>query len=151
MSHIADRSQLDPLLRDQRFAALATEQAGAPYANLVAFAATPDLRALLFATPRGTRKYANLCREPRVALLIDNRANEPDDIHSASVVTALGRATAVAPAEQPGVRTLYLQRHPALRAFAEAADTVFFRIAVDRYVLVDHFQHVTEFDVAQWT
>jgi hypothetical protein len=47
-----------------------------PYASLMAFAATDDLKRLLFATERNTRKYANLVSNPRAALLVDNRSNQ---------------------------------------------------------------------------
>ena len=67
------------LLETQRAAALATQEMGQPYLSLMAFAVTPDLKTIILATDRYTRKYANLMVEPRLALLIDNRGNTPAD------------------------------------------------------------------------
>jgi hypothetical protein len=52
------------ILDSQKLAVLATQRDGRPYGSLVAFAATDDMKNLLFATTRATRKYANLpqCR-----------------------------------------------------------------------------------------
>jgi hypothetical protein len=43
------------LLESQRLAVLSTQGQVQPYSNLVAFAATPDLKYLIFATARATR------------------------------------------------------------------------------------------------
>jgi len=57
--------RIRPVLRElfvsQRLAVLAThDDDGQPYASLMAFAATDDLKYLLVVTGRPTRKYANL-------------------------------------------------------------------------------------------
>ncbi|HSB07022.1 MAG TPA: pyridoxamine 5'-phosphate oxidase family protein, partial [Thermodesulfobacteriota bacterium] len=79
--------QLKKFLKDlffsQRLAVLATQSQGEPYGNLVAFVATNDLKHLLFATTRATRKYANMSENPRVAMVMDNRSNQEADFHQA--------------------------------------------------------------------
>lgn len=81
---------LHELLETQRLAALATQQEGQAYLSLMVFASTPDLKQLIVATHRHTRKYANFMAEPRVALLIDNRSNVPSDTEEAIAVTGSG-------------------------------------------------------------
>ena len=53
-----------PLLRElitgQKLAMLATHKGGQPYASLVAFCVSDDLRFLHSATPRAARKFGNL-------------------------------------------------------------------------------------------
>jgi len=66
------------LLDGQLLAVLGTHHAGAPYTSLVAFAATEDLRSLLFATSRATRKWANLTDDARASMLIDSRTNRAE-------------------------------------------------------------------------
>jgi hypothetical protein len=73
------RPVLRALLESQRFAVLATDDHGQPFASLMAFAATEDLRHMVILTERTTRKYANLRSNPRVALLIDDRENKGSD------------------------------------------------------------------------
>ena len=78
---------LASLLESQKLAVLSTHIAGQPYASLISFAATPNLKQLLFATTRSTRKFANLTSDARAAMLVDNRSNEAADIHAAMAAT----------------------------------------------------------------
>ncbi|MBS3783817.1 MAG: pyridoxamine 5'-phosphate oxidase family protein, partial [Anaerolineae bacterium] len=97
----ATKSTLRELFADQRLAVLATrEEGGHPYANLMAFAASDDLKTLLLVTGRATRKYQNLRADPRVALLIDSRSHQVSDIHKAVAVTVLGDAEEVSGSER---------------------------------------------------
>jgi heme iron utilization protein len=133
------------LLDDQRFGVLCTcEPGGQPYASLVAFAATPDLAALIFATLRASRKYTNLAAEPRVSMLVDDRAKAAEELGAAAALTALGSASEIAGAERDAAASLLLARHPALRAFVASPGCALLRLAVDRYVLVTRFQQVVE-------
>jgi len=52
--------QLRDLLMKQRFGVVATHSNGKPYTSLVAFAATDDLRDLIFVTSNETRKFKNI-------------------------------------------------------------------------------------------
>ena len=65
--------RLKALLESQKLAVLATHREGQPYGSLVSFVATEDMKQILFATTRSTRKYANLTADDRVAMVIDNR------------------------------------------------------------------------------
>jgi len=56
------RVTIKQILDSQRLAVLATQGDGSPYGSLVAFAATENMKNLLFATTRTTRKYANLLK-----------------------------------------------------------------------------------------
>ncbi|MCD9878640.1 pyridoxamine 5'-phosphate oxidase family protein [Streptomyces guryensis] len=72
-----DRNALVHFVRARRLAVLATTSAdGHPQAAVVGIAAT-DAGDLVFDTTRGSRKFANLRRQPRVALVIGfDRADE---------------------------------------------------------------------------
>ncbi len=141
-------SILRELFATQRLAVLATrEEGGHPYANLMAFAASDDLRTLLVVTGRATRKYANLQADPRVALLIDNRSHQPSDIHKAVAVTVLGDAEEVSGAERDRLLSAYVDKHPHLDEFASSPSCALFRVDVRSYYLVRRFQEVTELHV----
>ena len=133
------------LLRKERFAALATHADGQSYATLVAFAASLDLRRLVFATMRASRKFANLIAEPRVALLIDNRSNEETDLQEAIAITATGQATAVDGAERAVLQALLIERHPSLAGFVSSPGCAIVRVDVEAYHTVTRFQTVDEF------
>ena len=85
-------ASLKDLFQQQLHAVLATADAAGPYASLVAFAASSDLRQLVFVTGRNTRKFKNLLASGTAALLIDNRVNTSTDLTGALAVTVLGRA-----------------------------------------------------------
>lgn len=127
------------LLATEIFAALATHGDGQSYGSLVAFAASPDLRRLAFATLRASRKFANLEAEPRVALLIDNRTNRANDLHEAIATTATGPAVAVEGAERAALQARLVERHPALAAFVTSPDCAIVRVDVEEYHTVTRF------------
>jgi nitroimidazol reductase NimA-like FMN-containing flavoprotein (pyridoxamine 5'-phosphate oxidase superfamily) len=141
-------SALRELFATQRLAVLATrEEDGRPYANLMAFAVSDDLKTLLLVTGRATRKYANLRAESAVALLIDNRSHQASDIHEAMAVTVLGDAEEVSGVERDRLLPAYLDKHPHLKEFASSPSCALFRVNVRSYYLVRRFQEVTELHV----
>ncbi len=137
---------VESLLAEQRFAALATQGGGAPYTSLVAFAATPDLRRILFPTRAGTQKFANLEAEPRVALLVDNRSNSADDYRNAAAVTAIGSVRLEGGREADDGRALLLARHPMLEDFLAQSDCRIASVTVAQYLLVTRFEAVVRLD-----
>jgi len=132
------------LLTEQRFAVLCTSTEGWPYAGLVAFAAENNLRCIYFATPENTQKTANLRADGRVALLVDDRSNRPEDCQTGAAVTLLGRAAVFSTTALPDAVSLLRNKHPQLNSFLDAADTVIVRVQVERCRLVEHFQTTTD-------
>jgi len=131
------------LLQTQRFAVLATEDPEGPYASLVGFAPREGLGVLVFATPRGTRKFGNLIRTGRGALLVDDRPASPEDLGDGAALTVLGEARE-AP-DREGARRVLLARHPLLEGFTASPGCALVELAVRRLLLVTRFQHVTVF------
>jgi heme iron utilization protein len=135
------------LLESQRLAVLSTQSHGQPYSNIVAIAATADLRYLLFATTRATRKYANLMADSRVAVLVDNRRNDQADFTEAAAVTALGQAWELQGAERQQFLPVYLKKHPYLADFVAVPTCALLRVKVDKYIIVTRFQEVREIQI----
>ncbi len=144
------RERLKALLASQKLAVLATHSEGQPYGSLVSFVSTPDMKQLLFATTRSTRKYENLTSDPRVALLIDNRSHQDSDIHEATAATATGPAEELAGEERERFQRLYLERHPYLEDFVSSPTCALLRVQVRTYYLVNRFQEVTELHAEEW-
>ncbi|MBN1375302.1 MAG: pyridoxamine 5'-phosphate oxidase family protein [Dehalococcoidia bacterium] len=138
---------LKDLFRNQLFASLATQQLTRPYNNLIAFAATQDLKEILFVTRRQTHKYTNLLLNNNVSVLIDNRSNSDTDFRSAIAVTAVGSAEEVKESEKEHLLKLYLIKHHSLEKFAHSAESALFRIKVKKYFIVRNFQDVMELKV----
>ena len=143
------RKHVAELLLSQKLAVLASQSPeGSAYASLIAFAATDDLREIVLATPKATRKFANLKHNPKVSLLVDNRSNQEDDFHDAMAVTVMGQAEEInLDASQNKLTSLYLRKHPYLEDFLRAPSTALILISVKRYYLVSRFQEVIELHI----
>jgi heme iron utilization protein len=148
---LSEESELENLVRElfesQKLAVLATQNEGQPYANLVAFVASYDLKSLYFATARATRKYANIEADARVTVLIDNRSNQDSDFSQAAAVTATGTAQEVMASKRDEVLTIYLAKHPMLKDFVQSPSCALLQIRVETYYLVRRFQNVMELHV----
>lgn len=120
-----------------------------PYTCLVAFAATDDLKHLIFATNRETHKYKDLVKDSRVSVLVDNNTNRAKDIRQSMAVTALGEAKETYEAERMQLLKCYLRKQPHMKKFACAPNTALFKITVSKYFIVSDFQKVQEYIPAQ--
>jgi nitroimidazol reductase NimA-like FMN-containing flavoprotein (pyridoxamine 5'-phosphate oxidase superfamily) len=136
------RARIDGLFSTQLQGVLATQKDAQPYTSLMAFAHTPDLRYLIFATYRDTQKHANLLLNSAVSFLIDDRSNDPADYQHAVAISVCGCAQPIPDDELADFRALYLARHPTLRDFVGSPDCAVLRIAVSFYRVVSTFQAV---------
>jgi nitroimidazol reductase NimA-like FMN-containing flavoprotein (pyridoxamine 5'-phosphate oxidase superfamily) len=146
-SHL--RRLLKALFSSQPLAVLATQSNGQPYGNLVAFAATEDLKGLLFATVRSTRKFANITTDPRVAMVMDSRTNQRVDFQKAVAVTATGKVEELKGEEREGFLKVYLSKHSHLKRFVTSPKCALLRINVDSYYVVRRFQKVLTLQVKE--
>lgn len=136
------------LLRRQQLGVLSTASKDIPYASLVAFVSSKDSRHLYFVTPRATRKFANIADNGWVALLVNNSINEPQDFDQAAAVTAIGYANPVRMPQLESIREQYLAKHPNLETFVHSSDSEMIDIRVERYILVECFQNVSEYQIS---
>jgi nitroimidazol reductase NimA-like FMN-containing flavoprotein (pyridoxamine 5'-phosphate oxidase superfamily) len=145
MADIAGLKQrIETLFTTQKLAVLSSYGKKQPYASLVAFAATEDLKYILFATTRSTRKYTNLTSEPNAALLIDDRSNEKKDFSQAIAATVLGRSEEVSKTERDSLQKIYLAKHPHLKEFVSSPTCALIKVRVRKYYVVSKFQNVKE-------
>jgi nitroimidazol reductase NimA-like FMN-containing flavoprotein (pyridoxamine 5'-phosphate oxidase superfamily) len=141
------RNDIRNLLRAQTLAVLATVGRRSPYCTLVGFAFTADLRTLVFATMRDTRKFRNIETDGAVSLLIDSRTNTAGDFTNAAALTVLGTAVEVTGRKRGPYRRLYLKRHQHLNDFIDSPNTALVAVAVHRYIIVQRFQEVRELEM----
>ena len=136
------------LFQSQSFAVLSTQQNGQPYANLVAFSSSDDLKQIIFLTPSNTRKYENLIKSPKVAILVNDSRNEAGDISRAVCVTATGTAKIIPDQSREKLLHLFLLEHPHLSEFADDPQTVLVSVRVDTFFVVNDFQNVEKIKVS---
>jgi len=132
------------ILEHQRLAVLATEGDEGPYANIVSFTPSRDLKTLLFATSRSTRKFSNLMHSTKVSLLVDNRSNRIEDFSDAVAITAMGSAREVQEKEKERALELILEIHPHLKTFLRSPSIAVMEVMVHKYIMVCRFQEVRE-------
>ncbi|MDD5711633.1 MAG: pyridoxamine 5'-phosphate oxidase family protein [Smithellaceae bacterium] len=135
------KDRLAALSRAERFGVLATQEEGAPYLSLVAFALTPEGDDIVFATPADTRKYCNVRRDTKVSLLIDNRAGT---IMANEALAIKGTARLIRRGKTwDRLAKDYVARHPELGGFIKAPTTRLVAIEIEECIHVDRFQYVT--------
>jgi heme iron utilization protein len=128
-------------------AVLATDAAGQPYTSLVAYALTPDMKGVLFATPKTTRKYRNILTNPRVSLLIDSRTNTPKDYMKAESVTILGIARLIRRGKtRTELAAIFLKKHPKLAGIIHSRETALIFIKIAKCIHVTKFQSISVWD-----
>jgi len=141
------KEDIRKMLNAQRLGVLATYGDKYPYATIVGFATTDDLRYMLFATLRNTRKYRNIMADPHVSILVDNRSNRAEDFSNAQALTILGTGMEMHEDEKHDLISLYINRHPYLTEFIADPNCAIIKVKVDKYILVSRFQEVTELDM----
>jgi nitroimidazol reductase NimA-like FMN-containing flavoprotein (pyridoxamine 5'-phosphate oxidase superfamily) len=136
--------RLRALNASQLHAVLCTVGGEAPYASIVAYALTPDLRGLLFATPRATTKYRNILENKNVSLLIDTRSNTGEDYMGAEAVTITGTARPLRKgAHRDELSRVMIRKHPGLAKFVRAEGTALVLVEIKNCLHVTEFQSVT--------
>jgi heme iron utilization protein len=129
-------------------AVLATDAAGQPYTSLVAYALTPDIQGVVFITPKTTRKYRNILKNPRVSLLIDTRTNTPKDYMQAESVTILGNARLIRRGKtRTELADIFMKKHPKLEGIIHSRETALIFIKLTRCIHVTKFQSVSVWDM----
>lgn len=140
--------QITYMLKEQTLAVLSTynTEFKQPYGTIVAFDNSDDLKKIFFATPKVSRKYNNLLACPKVSILIDTRKNDGADIGVSSALTALGTAGEITDPKD-NISRAFIHKHPQLKKFLESPATAFLGVEVNKYILVNRFQDVTELDI----
>jgi hypothetical protein len=77
-------------------------------------------------------------------VLVDNRANVPEDFSRAAAVTALGKAWELQGRERQEYLKIFLVKHPYLEEFTASPNCALLKVRVDKYILVTRFQEVRE-------
>lgn len=140
-------AQIREVLKSQRLAVLSTHGNGHPYASLIAFTVSDDLKQILFATMRSTRKFSNLSAEENVSLLVDTRRNRPTDFMTAVAITVIGTAHEVPAEDRERLTSAHVAKHPSLASFVASPTCALLAVEVKKYYLVSRFQNVQELHI----
>ena len=145
---VSVRERLGFIDRTRPHAVLATDAEGHPYTSLIAYALTPDMKGLLFVTPKSTRKYRNILKNNRVSLLIDTRSNTEKDYMGAESVTILGNAGPVRKGRKwSKLAGIFLAKHPVLKKVMLSQETALIMVEITQCIHVTNFQSVSTWDM----
>lgn len=137
--------RLQYLNRVERHAVLATASEGQPYTSLVAYAITPDVKGILFATPKKTTKYKNILKNRRVGLLIDSRSSAGNDYVRTEAITILGKAIPLRHSrKREELSAVLVKKHPELSGFIRYANTALIVVEIAHCYHVGKFQKISE-------
>jgi nitroimidazol reductase NimA-like FMN-containing flavoprotein (pyridoxamine 5'-phosphate oxidase superfamily) len=133
--------------KNQYFGVLATHDNGQPYTSLISFATAPDLKMIIFATPKDTRKYKNILKTKNVAILIDNRSNTRKNLMATEAITIIGTARHVRRGKlRDELAVIFVKKHPDLEEFIHADATALIAVEATRCIHVGKFQTISVWD-----
>jgi uncharacterized pyridoxamine 5'-phosphate oxidase family protein len=142
---VSDRLKI--LNKNQHFGVLATNDSGKPYTSLISFAIAPDLKRVIFATPKDTSKYKNILKTKNVAILIDNRSNTKKNLMTTEAITIIGTARHIRRGKiRDELAAVYLKKHPDLEEFIKSGTTALIVVEATRCILVSKFQTISIWD-----
>jgi hypothetical protein len=128
----------------QYFGVLATNDKGRPYTSLISFAITPDLKKVIFATPKETRKFQNILSTKNVSILIDNRSNIRKNLMATEAITIIGKARHVLRGNNRNeLAAIFLKKHPDLEDFLQSDSTALIAVKATRCIHVGKFQTIS--------
>lgn len=142
------KKEIKKLIFEQKIAILSTCNEGFPYANIIAFSCSDNLKEIIFVTPRATTKFSNLLSNPQAAILIDNRSNIDIDFYNTIAVTAIGKTDFIHTADdKEKYSSDYTLKYPNLKDFINSPDSAIVRLRVQRYIMVSNFQNVSVIEI----
>ncbi|MFW9920459.1 MAG: pyridoxamine 5'-phosphate oxidase family protein [Candidatus Thorarchaeota archaeon] len=139
-------SELLMIMDEQRVAVLTTMGKQFPYSCLVSFDVSRDIDYLFFATKRKRQKFENIMKDPRVALVIDDRDNTDFSLHGTNVISLSGIAEDYQGEDLQLLLQSLEKKHPYLKDFLKSEDTSLIRVMIDTIYLVDNFERVRRFE-----
>lgn len=105
------------LLRRKPFGVLATSNGTQPHASIVAFAFETTKGVLLFITPKRTKKYAFLARNPAASFVIDARPATSSALARSAAITLHAIVSMIHDDTDDRSRRIFTKKHPSMRHF----------------------------------
>jgi nitroimidazol reductase NimA-like FMN-containing flavoprotein (pyridoxamine 5'-phosphate oxidase superfamily) len=130
------KESIEGIIKTRRFAVLATEGEGQPHTSLIAITPFGSFLQLIFATYRNTRKYRNLVRNSKVAVLIEGEYVNMKGLKESIVLTIIGLTEEIRMAENEAASHAHLKRHPEMESFMLSSDCALIMVIAQSYQVV---------------
>lgn len=118
---------------------LATAGADGPHTSLMAYVAQEDGHSVFMVMAAGSRKWENICAEPRVSLMVDSRTDVgPHQKDSIEALTVSGVASSVPAGDDAfrRIREMLLGKHPQLEQFVNDEQGRIIRVDATQFLLL---------------
>jgi len=140
--------QIEGILKDSKYAVLATDGEGQPHASLIGVTWLKGFRQLVFVTYRSTQKHRNITNNGKVAVFIESGSNNLSIFQDKSVLTAYGHAEEIVIVENNEIFYEHLERHPDLLFLSRSKDCALISIMIDKYQVVRGIEDVKWLTIA---
>jgi uncharacterized pyridoxamine 5'-phosphate oxidase family protein len=127
---------ISAVIKSCSFAVLATEGNGQPHTSLIAIAPFGNSGQIIFATYRNTRKYQNLTKNNKIAVLIEGSCRNIMGIDESVVLTVIGFTEDIHSTEYLTPYQALLNLHPEMESFMLSPDCVLIRVIAQSYQIV---------------
>ena len=139
--------QMTAMVRENDTCVLATaDDRSRPHCSLMVYCADAEGVRIYMTTLQGSRKFANLTRNPAVSLLIDTRSEAERGAARALTVTGTCRPVADKKEQAAAARRL-LCAHPHLATILDDSDAVILCVQVESFLLLDGVSEAHFFEV----
>ena len=136
-----DLQPLCQLIRQQRWAAMATVRNGEPHCTMVAYAVNPELSALTLHLSTLAPHTQRLLKSPQISLAISEIDHQTDDPQTLARVTINGQISPI-DKESDGYSThkqRYLERLPNAEMLFSFADFSLYELSIEKVRYVGGF------------
>ncbi len=138
--------EMRQILKSQNLCVLATYADEKPHCSLMAYIIDDTCQVLYMLTPKKTRKFANLCANPRVSLLVDTRLADgrPQPRDKICALTVGGTCAVVKDGDRErGICQRFVQVHSHLAAFVNEEDIAVFEVRITSLQLLQGARDAT--------
>ena len=112
---------------------------------LVSFVSSDDLKTIIFATLKESRKYENIQENKKVSILIGSQKNIIEDYKDAKALSFYGIVKKISNKQSSEYKKLYLRKHPHFAEFLSDPQCELMAIKVKKITLSMRFQEVREY------
>lgn len=144
-NNLATIELIKEMLNHEAFGVLATNTDNECYTSLISFSVDHDLKTMVFATPKDTKKFKMIEKNKSVSILIDNRSNNENSINDIGAISSLGLARILNEKEEVKKwAKVLIDKHAYLDDFINATTTAIILVEISKYYYVTSFQEVLE-------
>ena len=141
--------RMKTLVKEKDICVLATVSAEKPHCSLMSYVADNECSEIYMVTPRQSRKYENLMKNPHVSLLIDTREEHLGSRRpEAKALSVSGTFQKLDDeSKKTHVRSKLLERNPHIKELLDHPDAEIFCVRVSSFLFLNgltdaHFQTI---------